>query len=339
MTTIDKWSILAGVRFLLASIVAISHLNDYAPLGCLGFIPLFGAFEAIMGFLLISGYSISASYAKQPTGFLWRRIMRLYPIYLTAMVVTYLAFILLEKPAPPLIVLAENALFLNQLVTNTSFVGPAWSLSLEFWLYCLTPILIVLSKSWIRVIIFSSFACYLVYTVLRTLSHMPYYSGVGYGANLIFLSFIWIAGLRLARSGGGDKRALRDIGIIFGCHIALAAAIQFGFRLKHHAASSFFFHDTIGFAMQSATLLFVYFVFKHLIISERPSLHRSWFLRFLGDVSYPLYLLHAALFAMLVHFGLKTPILLYLTAVSVSALVYWLVDFYSKKRHQQIGTS
>src|SRR5208282_3851468 len=118
-------------------------------------------------------------------------------------------------------------LFLNQLFTTNSFVGPAWSLSLEFWLYCLTPFLMRLPASFIRFIVFGSFGSYLVYTILRTLFHMPYYSGVGFGANLLFLSFIWVAGLRLARSGSEDDTALRDIGIIFGGHIALAVCIQF----------------------------------------------------------------------------------------------------------------
>src|ERR1700722_6308061 len=152
--SIDKWSILAGVRFLLASIVAIEHLNDYTPVGYLGVFAVFGAFEAILGFLLISGYSISVSYAKQPEGFLLRRIFRLYPIYLTAMAVTYLAFILNHVAKPGLLVLSINALFLNQLVTTDSFVGPAWSLSLEFWLYCLAPVLMVLSMGYTRLIVF-----------------------------------------------------------------------------------------------------------------------------------------------------------------------------------------
>jgi peptidoglycan/LPS O-acetylase OafA/YrhL len=339
MMSIDKWSLLAGIRFLLASIFAIKHLDDYTPLGWLGFIAAFGTFEAILGFLLISGYSISVSYGKQPDGFLFRRILRLYPIYLTAMAATYLAFVLLKVTKPSLFSLLINALFLNQLVTTNSFVGPAWSLSLEFWLYCLTPFLMGLSKPNTRLIVWGSFACYLLYTVFRTASHLPYYSGVGFGLNLGLLSFIWIAGLRLARATAEDKTAMRDIGLIFGGHLALTAVIQFGFRLKHHALADFFRHDVIAYVMPSATLVCVYYVFKALVVPDRPNLHRSGFLRMLGDISYPLYLLHAAIYAMLAHFGLKTPLLFYLAAVIVSAGVYWSLDFYSRRRHQQIGVT
>lgn len=66
----DKWSVLALMRFALASIVAITHLSDFGPLGVWAFIPMFGAFEAIAGFLVISGYSIGASYQKESKGFI-----------------------------------------------------------------------------------------------------------------------------------------------------------------------------------------------------------------------------------------------------------------------------
>src|SRR5437763_65568 len=131
MSRIDKWSILAAVRFLLASVVAVNHLGEFAPLGILGFIPKFGAFESILGFLLISGYSISVSYTKQPDGFLIRRLKRLYPVYLAAMAVNCVAILAENGPMPSVGEIALNALFLNQLFTSTSFVGPAWSLSLE----------------------------------------------------------------------------------------------------------------------------------------------------------------------------------------------------------------
>jgi peptidoglycan/LPS O-acetylase OafA/YrhL len=336
VTGIDKWSILAGLRFVLASIVAFNHLKDFASLGFLGFIPMFGPFEAILGFLLISGYSISASYAKQPEGFLLRRIFRLYPIYVAAIVITCLADILMQIKLPNVTTFLINALFLNQMVTNSSFVGPAWTLSLEFWLYCLAPLLMTLSHKSTRLIVYCSFTCFAIYTMLRTLAHMPYYSGIGFGANLLFLSFIWVAGFRLARSSFEDKTALRDIAVIFCGHIALAVAIQFGSHVKRHTITLFFTGgDALAYVMQAITLLFVFLVFKYLVVAERPALKRSWFLRLLGDISYPLYLLHAALFIIFAHFGLKNPALFYLFAVLASGCVYWSFDFYSKRRHLQ----
>ena len=49
------------MRFALAAVVAITHLSDLGPVGVWAFIPMFGAFEAIAGFLVISGYSSGAA--------------------------------------------------------------------------------------------------------------------------------------------------------------------------------------------------------------------------------------------------------------------------------------
>jgi peptidoglycan/LPS O-acetylase OafA/YrhL len=262
-----------------------------------------------------------------------RRIWRIYPIYLAAILASYLVYIWMKQPLPSLGMLVLNLFLLNQLFTCTSLVGPAWSLSLEFWLYCLAPWLMRLSMKTLRRMVFVSFASFLVYTVLRTLAHQPYYSGVGYGANLVLLSFVWVAGLQLARSTGGDSTAMRDIGILFSGHVLLMTVIQFGYRLKHHALSSFFLHDSTTLAMQAATLAFVYLVFKHKVVPPGPALPRSFLLRWLGDISYPLYLLHAAVYSVLAHLRLRIPILFYLSAVLVSAGAYWMLDFYSRRRH------
>jgi peptidoglycan/LPS O-acetylase OafA/YrhL len=336
---IDKWSILAGVRFLLASVVAVNHLGGYVPLGVMGFIPGFGPFEAILGFLLISGYSISVSYAKQPEGFLIRRMKRLYPVYLAAMAVTCVALLVTHEAQPQWWSLVLNALFLNQLFTTTSFVGPAWSLSLEFWLYCLAPALLRMSSPRTRALVFGSFACYVIYTPLRSLWHLPYYSGVGFGGNLALLSFAWIAGLRLAQAGASSASAMKDVRLLFVGHIVLGAAIQCMYRMKHHALAAFIRNDLLDYAMQALTLVFVWLVFARFVVAPRVSARRSWVLRFLGDVSYPLYLLHVPIYALLQKAGLKMPILYYLAAVGISALVYQALDFYSKERHQKIGTT
>jgi hypothetical protein len=111
VVTLDKWSILAGVRFLLASIVAFNHLAEYVSLGHFRFIPMFGAFEAILGFLLISGYSIASSYVQQPRGFLYRRAKRIYPVYLVAIAATIVVTLTVgHGELPTLPALAVNAL-------------------------------------------------------------------------------------------------------------------------------------------------------------------------------------------------------------------------------------
>lgn len=334
MPNVDKWSLLAGLRFVLASIVAVNHLGSHATLGWLSFVPRLGAFEAVLGFLLISGYSVSVSCLKEPEGFLTRRLMRVYPIYLASIGLTLLVNVFLQhEKVPDLDVLLPNLLFLNQLFTTTSYVGPAWSLSLEFWLYCLAPVLLVAPPVWNRAIVYMSFATFLCYTVSRAVFQLPYYSDVGFGANLCFLAFIWVCGLRLASPDEDPGRVLRDIRWMFAGHLGLTAALQGAFRFKNHALDTFWREDLLTLALQSLTLGVVYLIFSGRIMAPDSGGRRSGFLRFLGDISYPLYLIHIPVFVALQHTPLHSAELYFLAAVAVSALLYRVVDVYSRRRH------
>ena len=71
MSRIDKWSILAAVRFLLASVVAVNHLGEFAPLGILGFIPKFGAFESIVG-----NFAVDVGDTNDHAGIRWFELHR-----------------------------------------------------------------------------------------------------------------------------------------------------------------------------------------------------------------------------------------------------------------------
>jgi peptidoglycan/LPS O-acetylase OafA/YrhL len=77
-----RWDLLGLMRYLLASIVAISHLKWYLA----GAQPIYRVAEfsglvAVLGFLLISGYSIAASYEREPQGYFFRRFLRIVPLY------------------------------------------------------------------------------------------------------------------------------------------------------------------------------------------------------------------------------------------------------------------
>ncbi|VTU28322.1 acyltransferase family protein [Variovorax sp. PBL-E5] len=329
----EKWSLLAALRFLLASIVAFDHLREYVPIGAWSLIPKLGAFEAVLGFLLISGYSIGASFIKVPDGFLIRRVKRIYPVYLASIVLAYIVFVMEHGSHPPVLALLANVLFLNQIVTATSFVGPAWSLALEFWLYSLTPLFFTLKDSTLRKLVFVSFGCYVAYTCGRTLFHLDYYAGLGYGANLLLLAFIWLAGLRLARNLQNPVPVLKDIALIFTVHILLAAAIQFGWRWKHGGVPDFFTHDIVDNLLQACTLALVLWAFVRLARRPIQNARASAVLRLLGDISYPLYLVHMSVYFLLKQTGLRSPILFYVSAVAVSFVIYWVLDFYSQRRH------
>jgi peptidoglycan/LPS O-acetylase OafA/YrhL len=332
MTRLEPWSVLALLRFLLASIVAVGHLGGHVPLQGLWLIPYFGSFEAILGFLLISGYSVGTSYLKQPHGFMLRRVARLYPIYLSSIAITCAV----DPPAlsPALLgILLVNMAFLNQVLTTSSFVGPAWSLSLEFWLYGLTSWLAKRSGHFLRVATYCSFAAYCVYTCVRTLAHLPYYSGVGFGLNLLFLSFVWICGLRLARADD-SRKTLQDLAFFFSAHIALAAGIQLLYRLKHHSLGDYWLPDISTYGAEATTLAVVWLAFRYVVLPNAATggHRKSKIMHTLGDISYPLYLIHIPVFVLLDRIGSRNAWLNFALALSVALVLYQLLDSYSRRR-------
>lgn len=331
--SVDSWSKLAVLRFVLAAIVALNHLAETMPIGVLSAIPMLGTFEAILGFLLVSGYSIGVSYRKQPERFLWRRIRRIYPIYLFSLVLMGVVLATGHDALPRAWEWLANLLFLNQLVVPTSIVAPAWSLSLEFWLYCLTPLLFMLSDRSTKFLVVVSFVSFCVYTCGRTLFHWTYYSGTSYGLNLLLLAFIWLSGLRLARLEKGQSHdgVLRSIFAIFAIYMLMCVAIQGGYRLKNNDLGQFFRGDLVGLLLRTCTLAGVGLVFKNVL--RRSGGKPSAWMRTLGDVSFPLYLLHVPVFALLQRTASRSPYLYFAVALAASTAAYRVLDLYSQRRH------
>ena len=335
MRSPEKWSVLALLRFVLAAIVTVNHLGEYTDLRSLAVVPRFGAFEAILGFLLISGYSVGTSFLAKPKGFLLRRLQRIYPIYLAAIVLTFLV-----EPAQPtfafLTSIALNLAFLNQALTTTSYVGPAWSLSLEFWLYALANWFSRQSESRLRLLTYASFAAYCVYTCVRTLLHAPYYSGVGLGANLVFLSFAWLCGFELARFGSESarRRTLAELGVFLGVHLVLQSGIQFLHQVKHDQIQDFFRRDLADGLCQATTLLIVWLAFRFFVVNDggRQVRKESAVMRLLGDISYPLYLTHVPVFMLVRRAGVENAYSHFCIAVAAAFVIYEALDQYSKRR-------
>jgi len=320
LTELDPWALLAAVRFVLAGVVAVNHLGDYVPLGALAWVQAV-TFEAILGFLLISGYAIGASYRRSPDGFIGRRVRRIYPVYLLSMALTWYATAwVLKQPVPGFGELLINLLLLNQVFTTTSFVGPAWSLALECWLYLLTPWLARAEGRRLRDLVIVSFVAYLAYTVMRSMLDWPYYSGLGYGGNLLVLSFAWVAGFRLAQPGPALLVALADVRLLFAAHVMWGAALQLAWRIKHDAVSLFFSDDLVPAALKALLLFLVYTVFACGVLQARPKAGGARWLNRLGDVSYPLFLMHIPVFIVLAQAGWKSRTMYVLGALATACL-------------------
>jgi peptidoglycan/LPS O-acetylase OafA/YrhL len=326
LTGSAKWDILSGLRFLLALIVAATHLSLYTDSGPVRVLAAFGAFEAIMGFLVISGYSIGSSIQKRPEGFFLRRMERIYPVYLASIVIVALANQSFAKFH------LADLLFLNQVVTGTSFVGPAWTLALEVWLYALAPLFLRLKVKTLQVISVGSFLLYSGYTVGRTLFHWTYYSGTSFGLNLPLLAFMWVAGFCLSLAKDHARRAFLLIGALGIAHIGLTLIIECGHSLKHHNMAGFYADFVPELLMRTGTLALVFLTFRYGLTRVHVPKFLATSLRFAGDISYPLYLVHIPAYVLCLRLGLSAWPWMLLAALLLSSFVYVSVDFYSKKR-------
>ena len=333
LTGSAKWDILSGLRFQLALVVAATHLSEYTDPGAARMLAALGAFEAIMGFLIISGYSIGFSIQKKPDGFFLRRMARIYPVYLASIVIAAFA-----NGSFADFHLAD-LVFLNHVVTASSFVGPAWTLALEVWLYAFAPLFVRLNLRSLQVICVASFLLYCGYTAGRTLFHWTYYSGTSFGLNLPLLAFMWIAGFCLSLEKGHARRTFFLIAALIIGHICLTFAVECGHSLKHHDIAAFYSDFVPGLLMRSGTLALVYLIFRYGLTRLHVPKYLTMPLRFAGDISYPLYLVHMPAYVLCVRFGLSAWPLMLLAALLLSSLVYVAVDFYSKKREALLKQS
>ncbi|QDK79671.1 acyltransferase [Spirosoma sp. KCTC 42546] len=327
-----SWPLLSVTRFVLAFVVFTSHAKPHVGNdGPLAWINKLGAFEAIMGFLLISGLSIGKSLGRNQSNYFKRRAQRIYPVYLASLVL-FLAVNFKPFSFESILAIVFNVLFLNQILTSTSIIGPAWTLALEVWLYCLAPVLIKLSYRTLLIIVYSSFLLFCIYTCCRTLLHFPYYSGISFGINLPLLSFIWIIGFMLAVFRDKHRVLSMHVGIIFILYLLMTFGIMIGFQVKNHIIMDNLLTTVSLIIGKTVCLLSIYYVVLIVGNQHKLSVGTTNSFNLLGNISYPLYLTHGIALTLCDRIEINNWILLSLAALILAFLVYWIFDFYAKKR-------
>lgn len=281
----STWSVLAFLRFILASIVLVGHLHVFTSLQpCLRDFSSLGGKSAVACFLLISGISIGYSYKTSQNGYFKRRFLRIYPLYFFAVLSAVLLQYYLGSPyklpgeemvAAGLSTSIINFFFLQGFASITiTYNGPLWSLGVEIFFYAIVPLLFKLKNYAIYVIIFIS---------LFTFSFLRF--NLLYGYIALVWGWPWLIGFLISVR---NKILLPVLLLVIG---TFAIACNKEIMSEQLSLVTFL----------SVSTIVIMSILIHYNLSQKVKL----VFNYLGELSYPLYLFHLPIFLFLFALGVR----------------------------------
>jgi peptidoglycan/LPS O-acetylase OafA/YrhL len=303
-----NWDLLAATRFVLAFIVIQFHqFIFFEPNAFNAVMAQLGGKASVVGFLVISGFSIHASLARKSENFVARRLLRIYPAYVAALLLsfllqwrfqTYAAPQTLFEPNSPALFACNAALLQMYACKAIGYDGVVWSLSIEFSFYLLVYFARRLPD---MVFLGLAVASLIVFCLPHDLSDAAaYHLLMRFNAAKYLWAFLF--GYLLFRHPGVRPLA------VFGALSALAFAVS---------------------PERSETLgpLTILATFAMIGLATRLSGVESRVLNVLGDVSYPLYLMHIPLYIALGgFFGTANAVILTLVALAGAVFTLEVVE-------------
>lgn len=202
------WPMLGAVRFFLALVVAAAHVaqrNHFSSSWWVSMIDRLDQHAAVMAFFVISGYSIAASYAKEPNGYYRRRILRIWPLYAlsilfgcaTAYGTGQFSGI---NGMPPTAQIVQNLFFLQGWSTVAILTNlVAWSLSIEVAYYVLAPVFARISQPLLLLVAVFSEILYFAYMYFFDEARTPIF--MIHGRSVALMMWFWLAGFIAFRGG------------------------------------------------------------------------------------------------------------------------------------------
>lgn len=284
LASADVWSTLAGLRFFFAMWVLFDHTYNFGPESRA--MPVFtkSGLVAVMCFFVISGFSIHHSINVRPDGYGQRRFWRIAPINTLAVAIGWLAWSVFgltggygTPPLPPPWWKFLGNLFLLQCIVPVMihFLFPAWSLSIEGLYYAIAPTLLRLKSRVFLVEMIAIFSC--SFFIAWPLIGSVYIAEPTYGVSAAALFWSWLGGwLAYTRRSNHCYAAALIVGGLVGIS---TQAKYFGIVDLTSAAANF--------AAWSFTVVVVFYG-PGFSIGKKGTI----ILEYLGDISYPLYLLH-----------------------------------------------
>jgi peptidoglycan/LPS O-acetylase OafA/YrhL len=271
----EFWAVLGGVRFALAGIVLCGHLVAVAELPwALRQVVKLSAPTAVFCFLVLSGFSIAHSLSRNREHFYRRRFLRIYPLYVVAILWGALVS---RSPGFPLPAhargLLANLLFLQTFVAAPMAGNPVvWSLALEVACYAMAPFFQRMRSSTLLIITGISAVVFVAHPVVVGLH---YFTDQRHGLALLALGWAWLAGFMYYRHHDHPWAGI----LLMGGMVALTSMNQwFTESLQHITVVA-----SIGLLVAGRS------------IAVKPTARRL--LDYLGNLSYPLYLMHMPVLA------------------------------------------
>lgn len=302
----DEWAVLAGMRFVLAICVAAWHYGtviDLTSASVPRLITLLRVWDGpscVVCFFLVSGYSIAASLEKSPVGYARRRFWRIAPVYWISLILALVPFAIVgysfhiqdrTETYPGTLSAIINATGLPWILTPAvPTFSPCWSLTPEIIYYCIAPLLIIRPAYTICAVL-TSVVCFLIFP-----RDDP---SIMYIWPTIQLAWVWMIGFLYRQYRESEYAAPAMILLVLwlcgnrSLYVVTLAALVFGICIKAPKWLA-------GFA------------------------------KYLGDLSYPLYLSHMPVYIILYltmgHWMRHMPLSYLVVSVVASIVIYHIID-------------
>lgn len=269
------------LRFILALIVALSHLG----ITCYGY--NLGVVAVVIFYLLagmVAYKLISQLYPNQPLLYYKDRIKRIFPLYLLALLFSYIIYLFgassyFMSAKPDLLAYLSNitviplSYFMYTNIDKFTLLPPVWSLGVELQFYILAPF-ILLKPS--RTIIFLLFSFIIYALAVIGNIHTDYF-----GYRLIAgVLFIFLLGALLQKATLNHKPSKQ---ILLASYLLLLTLSLYVHHINYQAPYN---HETLFALLFGVPLLYLLSKSKTLFTNFK-SLDR-----YLGLLSYPFFLVH-----------------------------------------------